>query len=643
MSLNLGLDYPEFPLKMGKPSDQCIYEFGKFRLDAAHMMLERDGEELDLPRKAVETLHALVSRRGEILSKEELLDTVWADRIVDESNLFFYLSTLRKTLGTQAGGKPWLQTLRGRGYRFNGEVRVSSPENPSDQHDGADRHLVPASDDAITLPEKDQRRRRANLYWLLLPATLALTLIVLAVGSYSHFFAKRSIKSIAIMPFGNDSPELEYLAEGMPERLIAGLKTIRDLDVKSNSRMLRFKGTDLDAATVGRQLNVEAVLASRVALRGDDVTLYLELVDSKTENNLWQKAYTYKVSELGALQRAVTKDLVTELNLDLTKSAEQRIAKQSSDDGEANRLYQHGVVLIRKLKAPQIREGISYLRQATARDPSYAPAYTMIASGVRGLILCCDAHPSEQGEAMIAARRAIELDDGLGEAHSALAACLWQYEWNYEEAESEFRKALDLDPESAMSHFLYGDFLARRGRFTEAGAELQRAAEIEPDSPFFNAFALFSGDPDLALERAKYAIDLDPNFYFSHLMAGTLYRSRGMNIEAEAEFRRAKELLPDQTWSDVNLTGLLVDTGRIDEAKGMLNELIDRSRSRFVPPFHIATIYSQLGETENALLWLEKAYQLHDPKITAVGTNPAWKKLQDDPRLQDLKRRIGTQ
>ncbi len=646
MSLNLGLGFSEFNLKMGKPSVQRIYEFGDFRLDGAHLMLSRGDTELRLSPKAVEILLALVERRGEIVSKDELLEAVWPDTAVEESNLFLYLSILRKTLGTQPDGQPYLETLRRRGYRFSRDVRLLPAAENGERTSLLPRHLVSSDSSALvdhTPDRSDSVPGESRSRHLKRPAYIAAgsiaILTALAFGYWS-FLSPRPIRSIAVMPFANENAELEYISDGMTDNLIGSLLAIPDLEVKSSSTMFRYKRTNTDAATVGKELNVEAVLSSRFVQRGEDLTLYLELVDPRTENSLWQQTYNGKTSHLGPLERDVVRDVVRELSVDLTDATRQRIAKNYTDSAEANRLFMKGRFLIRKLNEAKIREGLAYLRQATEHDPSYAPAFAMIAAGLRSLTLCCDVPPSELLEARRAATRAIELDENLAEAHSALASVLYQVDWNFAEAEKHYLRAVEIDPNSAVSHFLYADFLGRTGRTDEAKARRTRAMELEPYSPYFNAFALNSVDPNTALEQIQRTIDLDPDFYFSHFMAAGVYARLKMYPEAEAAYRRAKELAPEQTWTDVGLSRMLRERGEIDQARAVLDEMLSRSQSRYVPPFHIALAFKGLGDNDQALAWLEKAYQVRDPKMTFLKTTN-WKAFEDDPRFQDIYRRVG--
>ncbi|MEO7674439.1 MAG: tetratricopeptide repeat protein, partial [Pyrinomonadaceae bacterium] len=471
-------------------------------------------------------------------------------------------------------------------------------------------------------------------------AVLALT--------YSYFTSNRQIDSIAVMPFVNESgdAELEYLSDGMTETLIESLSKIPSLGVQARSSIFRYKGKDTDARTVASELGVQAVLYGRVAQRGDDLTFNAELVDGKTGNRLWAQTYNRRTSNLIALQGDVARDLVSKLSIKLSGSTEQKLVKNYTENAEAYRLFMKGRFSIRKLTLPEIEAGISYMERAIDIDPSYALAYAGISEGYRALAMAGEMPSGEVlPKAKAAAQKAVEIDDMLAEGHSALGFTIFFHEWNWPEAEKHLLRALELDPNNSMAHFSYGNFLGSMGRREEALAELDRARELEPYDPYINAFGealrLKPGQPEEAVNRIRATIDLDPTFYFSHMVAGSIYRVGKMNDESLAEFRLAKSLSPDQTWSDVGLIGTLIQIGKADEARAILKQMLDLSKTRFVPPFHIALVYAQLGEPDKALEWLERSYQQRDPKMTFLKVEPRLKNLRDDPRFRDLTQRVG--
>ncbi len=671
MSLDLNLIYSDFNFTMVKPCHYKIYEFEKFRLDTVHLMLYCGSEEIPLAPKAVETLLVLVERRGEILSKDELMETIWTDSIVEESNLAKYLHVLRNTLGNSQDGKPFIETFRRRGYRFNGDVRlvpVRNGENGTSDSLSVIKpveslHLAaevsrsfpdlpeiaspPLQNGRIEIPSGSQRSSWfPEGSWF--AAAGAIAVIVVLAFTYSYFMGHRQIDSIAVMPFVNESgdAELEYLSDGMTETLIESLSKIPSLGVQARSSIFRYKGKDTDARTVASELGVQAVLYGRVAQRGDDLTFNAELVDGKTGNRLWAQTYNRRTSNLIALQGDVARDLVSKLSIKLSGSTEQKLAKNYTENAEAYRLFIKGRFSIRKLTLPEIEAGISYMERAIDIDSSYALAYAGISEGYRALAMAGEMPPGEVlPKAKAAAQKAVEIDDMLADGHSALGFTIFFQEWNWPEAEKHLLRALELDPINSTAHFSYGHFLGTMGRREEALAEFDRARELEPYDPFINAlgagFRLNLGQPEEAVNRIRATIDLDPNFYFSHQIAGGIYKVRKMNDESLAEFRLAKSLSPDQTWSDVGLIGTLIQIGKADEARAILKQMLDRSKTRFVPPFHIALVYAQLGETDKALEWLERGYQQRDPKMTFLKGEPRLKNLRDDPRFRDLMRRVG--
>ncbi len=529
-------------------------------------------------------------------------------------------------LGNQKSGTPYLETLKRRGF-----PSVRRQTNP-----------------AVTdLPES---RRDWSLRRLSFAAIGVIALVAALALGYRYFFNSRSINSrsidsIAVMPFVNESgnAELEYLSDGMTETLIASLSKLPDLQVKASSSVFRYKGST-DTQTIGKELNARAVLYGRVVQRGEDLVLHVELVDAQTENSLWGQTYNKKLSNLIALQGEVARDLVRELSLKPSGADKQKLGKNYTENVEAYQLFLNGRFHHRKLTPPEIKKGIAYLQQAIDTDPSYALAYTEISRAYLALALAGDMNPGEVLlKAKAAAQRAVEIDDALAEAHSSLGSVFFWYDWNWKEAEEHFIRALELDPNSSIAHFGYADFLSKMERPEEALAEIKRAREIEPFSPFINTFEawfLAAGQPDAAMERVGIAIDLDPNFFFAHWIAAEIYKGKKMYPESIAESRLAKSLSPHQTWSDVGLAYTFVETGQLNESRAILNEMLRLSESRWVPPYHIALVYNALGETDQALAWLEKGYQHRDPKM-ALLKEERWKNLRGDPRFQDILRRVG--
>ena len=673
---------------------QRIYEFDDFRIDVDHRMLYHQGSEIPLVPKAVETLLALIERRGKIISKDELLEAVWPETVVEESNLFVYLSVLRKTLGTLEDGRPYVETLRRRGYRFNGEVHLVEEavddknyelavnefeqSRTNVQSQAVRLHVVKkliepidsfrsTTTDSLSvndLPtdlsvwrqtnpavnEIPESRRDWSLRRSSFAAIGVIGLVAALAFSYTYFFRRstnpRSINSIAVMPFVNESrdAELEDLADGMTETLITSLRKVPDLGVQARTTVFRYirQGKDPDARTIGTELNVQAVLYGWIVRRGDDFTLKVELVDAKTGNRLWEESYNRKMSNLIEIQSDAARDLVSNLRIKLSGSTEQKLAKNYTENVEAYTLFVKGQSFVRKLTRQDIRTGIGYLERAKDIDPSYALAYVGLAEAYRALALAGEMPPGEVlPKAKEAALKAVQIDDTLAEAHSSLGATLC-YDWNWPEAEKHLLRGLELDPNSSLAHFAYAHFLNSMRGPEEARGEFDRAQKLEPFDAYINAPAANRSEhPEEAMNRIKSTIDLDPKFYFAHVLAAGIYRRNGLYAESLAESRLAKTLAPDQTWSDVGLISTLVRMGKTGEARSILDEILRLSQTRYVPAYNIALAYNELGATDKAFVFLEESYKTRGTRLTLLKSEPRWNNLRNDPRFQDLMRRVG--
>lgn len=647
MSLKLNLGVSEVFLKMGNPSVREIYEFDEFRLDAGHLMLYRNDEELALAPKAVETLLALVERRGQIVSKDELLEAVWPDVVVEESNLFLYLSVLRKTLGTQTNGKPWVETLRRRGYRFSGNVRLMPAANGG----GAPRiepfplHVVPPrAQNADNTPHEIRPLPRSFRRWALAAAGLLIAIAALAFA-YSYF-VKHEITSIAVMPFENDNPELEYLSDGMTETLIQSLSRLPKLNVKARSSVFRYKNQEKDAATIGRELNVRAILNGRVVQHGDDLTVYLELVDAQTNNRLWGSQYTRKHSDILSLHSEIARDVLDELSVKLSGADEQELAKKPTSNVEAYQLYLKGRHHAMKLTPQQAEKGVSYFRQAIDLDPNYALAYVGIADVNSALALTSNISPTEAfPKAKAALNKALEIDSSLGEAHAISCWVAFWYEWDWGGAEQHCKEATSLNPNNGDAHRAYAHLLSNLGRHEEAFAEMKRSLDVEPLDLRTNAqmgqALIHAGQVDEALASLQKSIDLEPNFWMSHLFLASAYIEKEMYDEAVAAAQKQIQMSPAQTHGIAYLGYALARSGKREEARGALEELLDRSTKGFVPPYRIALVYNGLDDKDNAFAWLEKGLNARDPMMTFLKVEPKWNNLRSDPRFKGLLRRMG--
>jgi serine/threonine protein kinase/Tfp pilus assembly protein PilF len=487
---------------------------------------------------------------------------------------------------------------------------------------------------------------------------LIIALIAIAIAGAIGFLAYRSrvsntrpqLSSIAVLPFVNASgnSEIEYVSDGMTDMLITNLSQVPQLSVKAHSSVFRYKGRDVSAQQIGKELNVQAVLNGRVVQRGNELTLHVELVDVQTETALWSNDYNNRsIANLISLQNEIARDVSQRLRGRLSGEEVRKVTKDYTANDEAYQLYLKGHFHVFRLTPPELRTSISYFQQAIQRDPNYALAYVGLSVAYRGLALGAENDPKEVlPKAKESAQKAIELDDTLSEAHTALGATMFWADWKWDDAENEYKRAVELNPNSAEAHLFYAHLLSNSLRHEEALAEIKRAREIEPYSPFINAlegqFLLHAGKPDEALARLRETFELAPNFWFPHVFASSAYIEKGMFPEAITEARRATELSAAQTVS-LTLEGYaLARSGKRAEARAILDNLLALAKTdRFIPPYHLAILYHGLGNDNEAMMWLERGLEQRDPKMTFLIVEPKWNDLRANPRFQEIVKRAG--
>jgi len=468
-------------------------------------------------------------------------------------------------------------------------------------------------------------------------------LTALGVGSYWLYGGRTSkqIESIAVMPFANESgnPEVEYLSDGMTDSLINSLSTLPNLSVKARNTVFRYKGKEIDEKMVGQELSVQAVLFGRFIQRGDDVTLYLSLVDSTTGNALWGEQYDRKMHDLSALRNDIAREVAQKLRTRLTSADTTKLTKNYTANAEALRLYFYGRYFWEKRNPDAIRQCIEYFNQAIEKDPEFALAYSGLANAYvvpASGIAPRDAMP----KAKAAATRALEMDNTLAEAHTSLARTLQIYDWNWAEAEKEYKRAIELNPRYPLAHQWYGGFLERMGRADESIAERKIAVELDPGSPSTN-FELglayfYARDYERAIEQMQNALRLEKGFPSAFQILLISYAQRGQHDLAIAKIREIGENDAPGTAGQVYALA-----GRKDDAMRVVGELDRRSGREYVSASTFAFIYTELGEKDKAIDYLEKAYDERAFQMQFLKVDPRWDKLRGDPRFADLMRRVG--
>src|SRR6266404_1297669 len=409
--------------------------------------------------------------------------------------------------------------------------------------------FLPSSDIQRKTRELSKPTRRRAL--VALAAIIVVSL--LAGGIYWSRWSRSKnnapIESIAVMPFinGSSNPDVEYLSDGMAETLINSLSQLPNLSVKARSSVFRYKGKEVDPQTVGKELNVQAILNGRVLQRGDDLTLYLSLVDTRTGNQIWGEQYNRKQADLISLQNEIGRDVLAKLRTKLSGADEQKVAKNFTQNAEAYQLYLQGRFFANKRTPQSIQKAIEYYQQAIEKDPNYALGYAGLSDGY-GLLAYYVGAPAPQAlsKAREAALRALLLDDNLAEAHNALGFVLAMADFDYEGAEREYKRALELNPNFTQAHQNLGVMLSRIGRQPEGMAELHRALELEPLSTIVNRLygevLVFSRRYDDGLAQLQKTVEMDPGFPTTYSALTNVYRLMGRYAESVEAFAKFQEL-----------------------------------------------------------------------------------------------------
>jgi len=483
--------------------------------------------------------------------------------------------------------------------------------------------------------------------------TIGLTILLLAsIGLGYWFFANRSanakqIESIAVLPFVNEggNTDTEYLSDGMTESLINSLSQLPNMKVIARSSAFRYKGKDMDLSRIARELNVQAIINGRVVQRGDTLSISVELMDAQNNTQLWGRQFTRKSADIFALQDEITRQVMDSLRVRLTGAQEERVTKRYTDNEEAYKLYLQGRFHWNK-RHQSLKKAVEYFKQAIEKDPNYALAYAGLAESY-ALFGEYDVEPPKESapKGKAAALKALEIDPNLAEAYTALAYIKTDFEWDFEGAEKDYLKAIELNPKYATARQWYGEYLTQMGRFDEAAAQTRQAQEFDPLSPVINEqmswLLMYQDQYDRAIESSRKTLELDPNFLGAYGNIGWAYEEKKMYMEAVAAYQKRRMLLGESQQTIEAFEEAYKKGGW----KGYLQKELELNKEKFkqgkISAGVIAIQYALLGENEEALKWLEQSYENREDAMAWLKVEPAWIPLRSDPRFQDLMRRVG--
>lgn len=653
------------------PQAKQLYEFEQFRLDPQERLLLRDGEPVPLTPKAFDMLLALVENSGRLLEKEELMRRLWPDSFVEEGSLAQNVSLLRRALGERPEGQKFIETVPRRGYRFvagvigvndnaglivrgqstasiagEGKEEPDIPDNVESGQSGAQKALEPDRHANWILRQKP---RRAVLLVSLALAVVVAAFLISSVFNKGEQAAGQPIKSIAVLPFksfGGDNDD-QYLGVGIAETLTTRLSSLQLLTVRPSSAVLKYADSEKETVEAGQELKVDSVLEGSIRRFGERIRVTVRLVSVSDVSLLWADHFDENFTDIFRVEDSISTKVAAALALKLSGEEQKRLIKRYTDNAEAYQHYLKGRFFWNKRTAEGFKLGIAQFKQAVEKDPGYALAYAGLADSYTGLTFYNFAAPNEtMPKANEAAMNALAIDSTLAEAHASLAHVKVNYDWNWAEAEKEFRLSIQLKPDYATAHEWYAiHYLTPTGHFEEALQEMKRALDLEPTSLVMNSFLgatlYFAGRYDDAIQQCRKTIEMDSNFAVAHWHLGLAYEQKGIFDDAIEELQEAITISGSSPLMIAALGHAYAKAGKRNEANRILDQLQKLSAVRYVSSYELAAIYVALGEREQAFQWLERSYKERSFHLVNVKVRPEFASLRPDPRFQDLVRRIG--
>jgi TolB-like protein/DNA-binding winged helix-turn-helix (wHTH) protein/Tfp pilus assembly protein PilF len=627
-----------------------LYAFGPYRLDPPEHRLLRDGQAVPLPPKAFDLLVVLVSRAGSLVTKEQLLQEVWPGAFVEEANLSYTVSLLRKALGDEGEPYRYVETVPKSGYRFCARV-TSELRQPAPT---AGVSSVAASPDVSSSPGRRPFVRR-HLLGLIAGASI---LVALAASwwlvSRAWDSASRPVSraaapeqvSIAVLSFADLSPQRdqEYFTDGLAEELMTAFALV-GLRVAARTSSFSFKGKNTSVQEIARQLDVQYVLEGSVRKAGSQLRIATKLIDGRNGHVLRTDSYDRELRDLFALQDEIARVVTQALAVSLPASADGSLVRTATKDTEAHELYLRGRHAWGQRTREALLLSIDLFNQAIARDAHYARAHAGLADAYIILGNYAWRAPNEaHAHAKRAAMEALRLDDRLAEAHTALAAVSLWHDHDWAAAEREFQRTIALNPNSAYAHHWYALLLSYLGRRIEAIEHIQRAERLDPLAPQIaielSTVLYLAREYDRAVEQARKVLSYEPGFPNGHSGLGFALIAGGRCEEGIVRLRRAFDLFGGEGFSDLKLAWGYARCGRADQARLLLSQALEAKGPGYLEPNAVANVFVALGDHEHALTWLERAVEERAPYVAMMAVEPALDPLRSDPRFVRLLKRL---
>jgi TolB-like protein/DNA-binding winged helix-turn-helix (wHTH) protein/Tfp pilus assembly protein PilF len=618
-------------------------QFGPFELDLQSAELRKSGTLIKLHGQPLKVLALLAGNPGQLLTREEISREIWGEGTFVDSDqgLNFCIKQIRTFLNDNARTPKYIETLPRRGYRFIAPVEIVR-EQSGPATEEAPRPALPA-----TASAKVPRRK---LLWYGAP------LIALALAGIAYLliatrpFSDRKVM-LLVLPFDNISGDAkqEYFSDGMTEEMITHLGRLepQGLGVIAHSSATRYKFTayvSRDIADIGRQLGADYVLEGSVRLADGRVRITARLNRVRDRSYVWTESYDRDLRDVLSLQAEVAQDIARQIRVRISRRP-LRPARPRQIRADVYDLYLRGRFFFNRRTQEDMTRATSLLAEAVRLDPDYAAAYAGLADAYSGLAHYGALPPREAYlKEKAAASKALALDPELAEAHTALAAMKVEYEWDWQGAQKEFERAIELNPSYPTAHQWYAHYWSAVGTPDRAVVEARQALKLDPLSPLINSalgrHLYHAGRYEGAIAQLRKAIELGPNFAVARLHLGWIYEARGSFGQAISQYETAVTLTGRNTRMVAALARALGSAGRTAEARSLLAELLSRARQQYVSPFDIAMAYAGLGDRNAAFEWLDKAYDERSPSLVYLGRHPWTASLRSDPRFAAMLQRL---
>ena len=661
----LGQDSVTTPVE-NSPHPARRFQFGVFQVDVSKGEIRKQGSKIKLQEKPFQLLVLLLEHAGRIRTREEVRQGLWsADTFVDfDANLKTTLNKLRQVLGDSAENPIYIETVPRQGYRFLPPI-VSLECEPSLTGDSvtggaltgdARPPAISKSADAPTNSSGTTSGARLAEWQAISAVMLALVLVV--AGIYALRTKSAPVLKpvqlrvlLLVLPFDNLSgdPTQEYFSDGLTDEMITllGRQYPNGLSVIARTSAMRYRATQKPLPQVARELGgVDYVLEGSVRRSGNHVGINAQLFRTRDQASLWAETYESGVADVLTIQNNVAGQIARALVLEV--APERGRHPPSVPNPKIYDAYLMGLYEANQRSEPSLRKSVEYFQTAIRGDASYAPPYAGLANSyllLAGWLLMrpAEAYP----KAKAAALQALELDETLAEAHTTLAEAEHEYEWKWADAEREFRRAIELDPNSAIAHKSYAEFLMHGARSAEAIREMERARDLDPRSLIVNTLVGFAYSNarqyDRAIEEYEKVIQLDPQFAPAHYFLGGAFTNVGQYDEAIAHLQKAKDLTHGASLMSAGLARGYALAGRREQAQQSLRELQLRGMHHYVSPYGLAQVYAALGDKSGALDMLDRAVNEHAFEVLFLRVDRSFDSLHENPRFQELLKRVGFQ